>query len=391
MKTPKPLHVGIVGAGMAGAMCARTAMAAGHAVHVFDKSRGPGGRLATRRFEWVDRTGAACSARLDHGAIGITARSVAFQAWVEWAIGAGWLAGWEPRWATDGSPAPSSHRLHVPVPDMPALCRHLLEEAEVAWSTAVDELRPGPLGWEVLAGGQPHPTRFDAVILALPPAQAVPLLQPHRPDWARAASTVEMQPCWTLIGVADDVDATTGVARDVCSWDLARPHAGTLATVMRSDARPGRARVPGQAPWIVHARADWSRQHLEQPAAWVQRQMQAALDEYLGRRVEWQHSVVHRWRHALPPVQGDSQVDAPTDVQHARGWWDADQSLGVCGDFLGGTDVDGVEGAWRSAQSLCRSWLQPASGANDAHDASPESRASGPADVARMDAPAATT
>ena len=77
MAISKARTVAVIGAGIAGAACARALTLAGHSVRVFDKSRGPGGRLATRRVEWVDRQGQACTTRLDHGAIGITARSEA--------------------------------------------------------------------------------------------------------------------------------------------------------------------------------------------------------------------------------------------------------------------------------------------------------------------------
>src|SRR3569623_2488694 len=45
------LRAGSVGAGIAGASCAGTLAAAGWDVDVFDKSRGAGGRLSTRRTE----------------------------------------------------------------------------------------------------------------------------------------------------------------------------------------------------------------------------------------------------------------------------------------------------------------------------------------------------
>ncbi len=62
--------VAVIGAGIAGATAARALELAGHAVHVSDKSRGPGGRLATRRVEWVDRHGRTATTQLDHGAVG---------------------------------------------------------------------------------------------------------------------------------------------------------------------------------------------------------------------------------------------------------------------------------------------------------------------------------
>ena len=48
------LKVAVVGAGIAGASCAHALSHSGHAVQVFDKSRGAGGRMSTRLADWVD-------------------------------------------------------------------------------------------------------------------------------------------------------------------------------------------------------------------------------------------------------------------------------------------------------------------------------------------------
>ncbi len=342
MMTSKKLSVAVVGAGIAGTTVAHALGRAGHAVLLFDKSRGPGGRLATRRLSWVDQRGQAATTQLDHGAHGFTARSAAFLAFAESAVQAGWLAEWRPILAADSIPRTDNDIWYVPVPDIPSLFRHFLQDVPATWLTTVDTLHKGPLGWQVQAGGVRHASVFDAVVLALPPAQAAPLLHPHRLDWARHASVAPMQPCWTLMGVTDDLQPEPG-------WDLARPPAGLLAGVVRNDARPGRTRVSGQAHWVAHARSGWSRRHLEQPAAWVQQQMQTAVAECVGRPVDWLHCTVHRWRYALPAAW----ATAPA----AACWWDAEQGLGVCGDFLGGC---GVEGAWLSAQALAEALLQSA-------------------------------
>lgn len=349
MLTSRAQNIAVIGAGIAGAACARALTLAGHSVNVFDKSRGPGGRLATRRFEWLDPQGQACTTRLDHGAVGITARSALFQNFIDQARQAGWLAEWVPTLPAGSLPLGAGGRLHVPVPDMPALCRHLLEGSATTWSFAVDSLHRSTLGWQLHAMGARPSAAFDAVVLALPPAQAAPLLYQHRSDWARHATVAPMQPCWTLMGVArvpaENPESGLG-------WDLARPPSGPLDWVLRNDARPGRERVPGQAHWVAHARAGWSRRHLEQPAEWVRQQMQAAMAETLGRDVDWHHCAVHRWRFALPQAHRVGPSESC--------WWDATQGLGVCGDFLGGA---GVEGAWLSGQSLSAALLSRASGA----------------------------
>jgi len=328
----------VIGAGIAGAACARALAQAGHAVQVFDKARGPGGRLATRRMAWVDRAGQACMTRLDHGALGMTAHVEPFGAFVDQGLQAGWLAEWRPVLAA-GSLALDTGEFHVPVPDSPELCRRLLAGVDATWSCAVDDLQWTTSGWQVETDGQRQGGPFDAVVLALPPAQAAPLLGTHRLDWARHAALAPMQPCWTLMGVTADAGAP--------AWELARPSAGPLAWVMRNDARPGRERVPGQAHWVAHARAGWSRQHLERPPEWVQQQLQAALSDTLGLPVDWLCCTVHRWRYALP----QAHRAAPGESF----WWDAAQGLGVCGDFLGGS---GVEGAWMSGHSLSTALLR---------------------------------
>ena len=309
----------MIGAGVAGASCAQALALAGLSVHLFDKSHGPGGRLATRRVEWVDRQGQPRITRLDHGAVAVTARSQDFRAFVDRALQAGWLAEWAPEPAAGSLPAEDGDRLYLPVPDLPALCSHMSRGIDASWSFAIDGLhRDGP-GWRLQSGGERHHSRFDAVVLALPPAQAAPLVAPHRSDWARHASVVPMQPCWTLMGIADAGDPAP-------AWDLARPSTGPLDWVLRNEARPGRDVVPGHACWVVHARAGWSRRHLEQPAVWVQQQLQAALAEFLGRPVDWLHCVVHRWRYAA--VRWCAVSRRPTSC-----WWDASLGLGVCGDY----------------------------------------------------------
>ena len=68
------MKIAIIGAGMAGLTCATRLSAAGHEVSVFDKGRGPGGRMASRRVEHGGET-----FRFDHGAQYFTAREMAFQ------------------------------------------------------------------------------------------------------------------------------------------------------------------------------------------------------------------------------------------------------------------------------------------------------------------------
>ena len=336
--------VAVVGAGVAGSRCARVLHGAGCTVHVFDKSRGPGGRMATRRALWVDGQGQGRSTRFDHGAPGFDARSAAFRQFTGDALRAGWLAEWSPMFDPRGRGADGTGTVLLPVPDMPTLCRQALQGIDTVWACTVQALNPARLpqpSWALHGEDGLLGEGFDAVVLAMPPAQAGQLLATHQPAWSRQAALALMQPCWTLMGV-------TAMPATPIAWDVSRPPSGPLCSAQRNESRPGRERLDAEVHWVLHARAAWSRLHLEKSADWVQAQLQAALADWLGTPLQWHYAATHRWRYAMPqPTSG-----------YAAGqcWWDAALGIGVCGDFLGGSS-SGVEAAWLSAQTLAQQML----------------------------------
>lgn len=326
-----PPLAAVIGVGLAGASCARALHEAGWAVRLVDKSRGAGGRLATRRASLPTAGDEARSVALDHGCPGFSAESPAFKAFCAD------LPRWRPRPAPHSLSLAERAELIVPAPDLPSLCRELIAGLSLQTGTAVQRLHRDGGGWRLDDGEE----RFDAVLLAIPPAQAMPLLAPHRPDWAQRAALVPMQPGWTLFGVAAAAPGDKG-------WELLRPRQGPLAWVMRNDSRPGRApAAAGEAHWVAHASPAWSREYLEAEPEAVATALDAALAEALGHPLDWRLRLVHRWRYAVPVLH----PGAP----RAEAWWDPGLGLGVAGDFLGG---GGVEGAWLSGRALAASLTQ---------------------------------
>ena len=347
MTRPEPTRgvrtVAVVGAGMAGATAARALLDEGIEVHVFDKSRGPGGRLATRRSTWLDAQGQARVTPFDHGAPWFSARDAEFLQAVAQAVHVGAVTTWRPRYAAQGLPPDEGDAMvFLPAPTMTRWCRWLLDDARLHWEQPVDVLHRRGGGWQLEGHESVLAPVFDAVLLALPPAQAATLLAPHQREWAQRASLLPMQPCWTVMGVSDELPGLR-------AWDVARPESCALGLVLRNETRPGRAARHGEVHWVLHARPGWSRAHIEDEPTSVQQALQQALSAWLGARVHWHHAVTHRWRYA--------QAHASRQASSAKAWWDERLRLGVCGDFLGG-GACGVEGAWRSARWLAQRLLQ---------------------------------
>ena len=295
-----PLRVAVVGAGVAGAACARALMDAGHDVVVFDKGRGPGGRCSTRQ--------ASDERRFDHGAQFFTATDERFARFVHSWVEEGVVARWTPKifrqsssspstlddgGGDDALPAPSSFSRRdaerfVAVPGMSAVLKRMLVDVPVHFGTTVSAVvaegkgarrhfvcrgrrGPGPAalrasalrpheegrgaGREPMSASTPGAAdvaddvelgRFDAVVVAVPAPQAVALLQPVAPALAAQAQTAVMGATWAVLldydGAGPEVD-----------FDVLELRGRSLRMAAREASKPGR--WPG-ARWVLHGSAE---------------------------------------------------------------------------------------------------------------------------------------
>lgn len=329
----------VVGAGLSGLSCATALQAAGWQVTVFDKSRGPSGRMSTRRGD-----GWQC----DHGAQYFTARDPDFAAQVAQWRTEGCVAPWQPRlrvWSREAGWSASASALDrwVGVPRMTAPAASLAARLDVRLAHTVTALARDPAGWRVAVAEPPEESghvalggpagrdlgMFDAVMLAVPAPQAVPLLQPVWSEMAGRVQAVRMRGSWALM-----LQFPEPVALD---WDAAFVNSAPLRWVARDSGKPGRPQ--GTETWLLHADADWSDAHIEDPADAVAAQLLAAWTELGGPRpAAW---AAHRWRYA-----DVAEPHAPMGPQ-----WCGDLALGLCGDWL---TAGKVEGAWLSGRDLAR-------------------------------------
>ena len=329
------LPIAIVGAGLAGLSCAQALLQAGHTVHVFDKSRGPSGRMSTRRAE--DDNGPW---QCDHGAQYFTARDPAFRAEVARWQQAGVAALWNARLASfDGTawttPAtPLERFVGTPRMTSPAawLVQHLGEPALAQWQTTVQRLDHSEGGWTITSAEHGlHSPRYSAVLLAVPAPQAVPLLAPVSPAGAALAASARMRGSWAVM-----LRYASPVA---LPWEGAFINTGPLRWVARDSSKPGRT---GQETWLLHASPEWSEAHIEDSAEAVTTALLAAFAALGGPAPL--AATAHRWRYA------DTE---PALTQGS--WWDAQMRLGLCGDWLHGGKV---EGAWLSGRALAQQVLK---------------------------------
>ena len=302
--------VAIVGAGMAGVSCAQTLAAQGYSVRLFDKGRGPGGRMATRRIETAQG-----DAHFDHGAQYFTVRDPGFHAvvkdWQSRGLAEPWPLAGPDAWVTKPS-------MKAVVGDFS--CRH-----DVIFGEQVRGLARAEQGWQVMTTAGSHGP-FDAMIVAVPAEQAAPLLALHDLEIAQKAMHIRSQPCWAAMFA---FAAPLAVSQDIIRGQ------GSICWAARNNAKPGRS---GPEAWVVQASGQWSAAHIDdgkdrvlaELACIFEREIAMPLPRILA-------SSVHRWRFAL---SAGAQIGA---------LWNADIRLGACGDWLLGPRV---ECAWLSGKAL---------------------------------------
>ncbi|MCQ4241985.1 NAD(P)/FAD-dependent oxidoreductase [Stutzerimonas stutzeri] len=321
--------IAIVGTGLAGLCAAQTLHAAGQSVQLFDKSRGLGGRMLSKRSE---------AGHLDLGAQYFTSRDRRFTEAVRDWQARGWVAEWSPNLyqARGGQLSPSADEQlrWIGVPQMSSIARGLLGDIPVTLSCRITEVFRGEEFWTLVdATGVSHGP-FSQVIIALPAPQASALLA-SAPKLAAVAASVAMEPTWAVaLGFSTPLE--TGL--DACFVQD-----DALDWLARHNSKPGRD--DRLDTWVLHATSTWSRQHLDLPKEQVIEQLHGAFAELIDCAVPApEFTLAHRWLYARPSQSHEWGALA-----------DAHLGLYACGDWcLSGR----VEGAWLSGQEAARRLLE---------------------------------
>ncbi len=305
--------IAIIGAGMSGAAAARVLAEAGLGVTLFDKSRGVGGRMATRRLE---------GGSFDHGTQFFRPKGTRFAAAVEAWQEAGIVAAWE-------------EDRYVGTPAMNAPVKALIGDLPVVTGAAVSALTREDGRWRVVAEGAPD-TLFDAVLIAIPATQARPIAASA--GWHPEALVAERYaPCWTLmLGYAEPIDLPESMALEDA----------TISWIADNSSKPDRPVPRGEDDMhciVVHAGPDWSRETIEDDPESVLSRLYTRYVGITGIMEEPIHGGVHRWRYAL--------VEKPLRESHL---WDAALRLGACGDWCLGPRI---EAAFDSGEAAARALI----------------------------------
>ena len=318
--------IAVIGAGLAGMFAARTLSDHGLDVTVFEKSRGPGGRMSTRRVN--------NELHFDHGAQYFTARDKRFQRYVQAWKQQGVVAHWPDTNSGKGivvlkdgavEKESSPQDRWIGVPTMTAICKHLLNSAadqlSIQSETRIQQVCNGGTNVKLIDSAGKSLGVYENVIVATPAEQANDLLQDF-PELTRQIQTVTMLPCWaTMIAFPDKIPL---------SWVGAFVHESFLSWIAVNSSKPGRpSKHDG---FVLHAQPKWTEKNWDVQPDEIALSMQDEFFRCTGiARQEPTFRIAHRWRYALAEEPSKDCC-----------WSDHTNRVTICGDWLNGSRVEGA-------------------------------------------------
>jgi len=294
------VDVAVVGAGLAGLVCAQRLRLAGQRVVVLEKSRGLGGRLATRRLSGT------CA---DHGVryldvqgpltdllIRTLLRQTLLQPWLtELEI---WDAG---KFHSLDKPS------YIAINGLTAVAKWLAADLEIRSGQRLHRLIQTDSGWQLdleaqaPAAGTAKILRARSVVLAIPAPQALTLLEPlaaQIPDLIQALQTVQFDPCLTAIATYAAPASGVTLHRQAVKF---LNHAD-LAWVSMESSKGRDLEIP---TLVVQSSPEFAKLYLEaddlRPVGKLL--IEAAIETLFPNTGSWLNSPtelqVHRWRYGL--------------------------------------------------------------------------------------------
>jgi len=306
--------VAIIGAGLAGLICARTLVTHGFQVTVFDKGRRPGGRMSTRQTD---------VGLFDHGCQFLTGTDPSFLAALDAWNKANVVRIWDGRLAKlDGeNTAEVSLKAvrYIGANGMQSVCWDLAHGLDVRSGVEIKSVQRTETGWFLADADGRTQGLFDAIVVATPPIQAANLLQ-AAPHLATIARSVPMSPCWTVMAKFRQ--------RIPLLADAAVIRNSALAWAARSGG--GSSGKDGDDSWVLQASPEWSQQQLEESKTMVENALLNSFFIAAGCAEQTPSYVAaHRWRYALcsQPLTAGSLTDAASGIA-------------VCGDWCLGSNAE---------------------------------------------------
>lgn len=338
--------VAIIGAGLAGLACAQQLQQSGYRVVVVEKSRGVGGRMATRRLETT------CA---DHGVRYLEAKGKFLPPLIEVLRQRGILQAWTNNAYQLSAQSEvikeskSQITRYIAPAGMTAVAKFLAKDLEIWLNRRVEAITTTENTWHLTLNSPNENCQeliAKAVVMAIPAPQALmlvePLVETITTEFIDSLRSVEFAPCITVMAgyQNDQLSLPSWQAYDL--FDNS-----DLAWIGLDSSKRPNATAP---IFVLQSTAEFANLYLEtDDLKPVGQQLLSSAAKLLVAGLDhpdWFQ--VHRWRYAFPNDY------LPQDYLYSA----TPLPLICCGDWCGGNLIDGALNSGVVAASKVNQQLQ---------------------------------
>ena len=322
----KHTQIAIIGAGVAGLAAASQLLPDSY--QLFEKSRGPGGRLASKRID---------SMRVDIGAQFFTVRDPAFAACVEHAMALHYVAEWTPRVGVfrkqQPISSPDQQTRYVGRPYMNSFSKYLSKNIDVNTGWEVDSIvRKDSKFLVTKADGSAYTA--DKVLITAPINQMLNMLCDF--DLELISRRFAMAATWTAVVASNaQLKSNDGGPLDAV---FGGDHP-TIDFITSEVSKPSRE----SNLIVIHSKPNWAQDNLEKTSQEICADFSQQLSDIF--KIQCAPVLAHRWRFARP-------LDPKISTQ--KGIYKVEKGLWIAGDYLAGGRVEGAFLAGREAGQRIR-------------------------------------
>jgi len=322
-------NIAIIGSGLSGLTIAH-ALKDVAAVTIFEKSRGFGGRMATRRADPFS---------FDHGAQFFSAKTDTFKSFLRPLIDTGIVKIWHARFAEIGPGEVFSSRAwddenphYVGTPVMNSIGKHLSQGLNINLETRVEAVQRKDQ-WQLIDDNNKDLGAFDWIVSTVPSQQAHDILPPSV-SFCSDIANIKMQACFSLMLGFDQPLPL--------DFDVAHVSGADISWVSVNSSKPDR---PDHYCLLIHSTNAWANKHLFSDRNEVLQHLCEQTSKILGHDVSGAvHKDLHGWHFANIEKQ-----DGPTH------YIDPDAQIAACGDWC----IQGrIESAFLSGHELASQLLE---------------------------------
>ncbi len=319
MTDPKK-KIAIIGTGLSGLTAAHFLKDYAD-ISLFDKSRGVGGRMSTRR---------AAPYAFDHGAQFFTAKTEAFKTFIAPMIDTAVIACWEARFAEIKNKKiilqkqwNNAHPHYVGVPAMNAIPKYLSRDLNIQLNTRIKAIARHQSKWYITNENDDVLGEYDWIISAIPPQQALAILPNTLPFYAMI-NAFKMQACFVLML---GFESNPGL-----EFDIARIDDSVISCLSTNSSKPGRGKPHSL---LIYSTNQWANEHADTDHTQAMNTIYQKVSEMIHLDLTpVVHKTLHKWRYA--------NIEKQRGKTHLL---DAKLGVAVCGDWF----IQGrVEGAFES-------------------------------------------